>query len=171
MVMNGRINELSTIAFNSNSPHKSTTNEFGQDRDRLGASLDYPSYAKAFHIARAQDLRQHSSLLELRFLDLAKKMLRCDSWYFIYYHILDDQKILLCSFHMDDVAYEWFSYIETSDMLKTWQVFTNDLLKRFHNSKYNVPGGRLDKLRQGTIVEEFQIQFKAYSNRVTRIPD
>lgn len=37
--------------------------------------------------------------------------------YFLFYNILENQKIIIASFNMNGLAQEWFEYMEANDLL------------------------------------------------------
>lgn len=65
-----------------------------------------------------------------------------------------NQKVLMTSFHMDEVAQKWFSYLEPSNLITDWPTFAYDIHKRFDPADLALPEGKLRKLMQTSLVEE-----------------
>lgn len=109
-------------------------------------ALDCPSYTRIF-LEEGRDAIKPIRMDLLRFRSPNVK-----SWLFtakgtsyivIFYMI---KKILLASFHIDDLAQGWFTYMETSNLLTTWQQFTVELLKRFSPFSFSLLGDKLGRL-------------------------
>lgn len=55
--------------------------------------------------------------------------------------------------------------------LSTWPVFVQSLLKKFIPTTYAIPGGKLSKLTQTSIVTDFVEKFEDYSTKVVGVPN
>lgn len=74
---------------------------------------------------------------------------------------------------MEEIALEWFSWMESSDMLHEWNEFAADLLQRFSDNEFSLAGGKLSKIYQlpTESVVEYQARYETQANKVVGIPD
>lgn len=91
--------------------------------------------------------------------------------FFIFHNTPEDQKLIIASFSMQDVALKWFLWMESSNYLSTWPAFVQSLLKKFNPTTYTMPGGKLSKLVQTSSVSDYVAKYEDYSAKVVRIFD
>lgn len=110
--------------------------------------LDYPSYAHEY-LDGEQEGGKNMKFLMSRFNgENIKDWLFTTRRYFLYYKIPRNQKVLIASFHMDGVAQEWVSYMESSNLISDWTTFASDIHKRFDpNDKLIMPLPRVKCLK------------------------
>lgn len=90
--------------------------------------------------------------------------------YFIYNKVLEDQKLLIVSFHLTRIARKWFAWLEASNMLSTWPNFVDAVIKKFTKLHYQLPSGKLSKLCQVGSVTDYIEEFQEMCVRVLGIP-
>lgn len=74
------------------------------------------------------------------------------------------------SFHLDGITSKWFAWLEARNMLSTWKIFVDVVIRKFTNLHCCLHEGKLIKLCQEGFVSEYQSQFEEYT-RVLGLPD
>lgn len=72
---------------------------------------------------------------------------------------------------MDGITQEWFSYMESSNLLTNWPSFANDIHKRFDPHDDAIPGGKLSKVTQTSTVAAYQSEYEIQANKVVGFPE
>lgn len=78
--------------------------------------------------------------------------------YFTFHQTPEDR---IVAFHLDGRASTWFQWLNSQNMLSTWENFVNRLYAWFGSSRFEDPEGTLAKLTQQGTVEEYQSEFEA----------
>lgn len=86
--------------------------------------------------------------------------------YFTYYNILDNEKLMMASFHMDGEALVWFQEGEDVGVIRNWEALVQALLIKFGTPAYVDPMEALTRLRQTLTMALYKGEFKALSNRI-----
>lgn len=68
--------------------------------------------------------------------------------HFTYYNILDNEKLMMASFHMDGEALVWFQEGEDVGVIRNWEKLVQALLIKFGTPAYVDPMEALTRLRQ-----------------------
>lgn len=90
---------------------------------------------------------------------------------FFYLHRVDyATRLAVVAFHLGEEASTWYQWMERNGALQNWDVFLQDLCKRFGTSIYNDPLGRISKLTQVSTVAAFCSQFHNLMTRITGVP-
>lgn len=63
--------------------------------------------------------------------------------FFSLHHLPPQRRLSLVSFHLDGEASTWFQWMEKGGRLTSWDVFVDELRKRFGASIYDDPLGRI----------------------------
>ncbi|XP_022007185.1 uncharacterized protein LOC110906345 [Helianthus annuus] len=92
------------------------------------------------------------------------------SRYFDFYSIPDADRLTISSFYLDDVASDWYDWLQCHHLLTTWEEFTIALQKRFRSPDLEEPEGQLAKLQQTSTVSEYRNKFEEISNRLILLP-
>lgn len=72
---------------------------------------------------------------------------------------------------MDGTAPEWFSYMESSNLLSDWVTFATGIHKRFDPNDDAIPGGKLSKVTQTSTVAAYQAAYETQANKVVGLPE
>lgn len=92
------------------------------------------------------------------------------SRYFEFYSIAEKDKLTISSFYLDDVAADWFDWVQRHHQMATWDEFKTALSKRFRYTDLEEPEGLLAKLHQTSSVADYRARFEAISNRTMSLP-
>lgn len=95
-------------------------------------------------------------------------------WCFIYNKVPEDKKLLIVSFHVDGIARKWFAWlIEARNMMSTWKILVNIVVRKFTKLHYQLPGGKLSKLIQTGTIMDYQSPFEELctKSRVYELPN
>ncbi|XP_061356472.1 uncharacterized protein LOC133300905 [Gastrolobium bilobum] len=85
--------------------------------------------------------------------------------YFDYYHIPDNERVLLASFNLDKLASSWFHGLFNDGLLPNWPALFTAMQRRFGPSEFEDPAVSLANLRQQTTVSDFQANFEIIASR------
>lgn len=91
--------------------------------------------------------------------------------YYDYYHTTDFDRLQLVGLLIDHPASDWFRYYQQSNGGATWQAFLRDVRQRFDPHFYEDYVGLLAKLQQKSTVLDYQTEFEALLNKVTRLSE
>jgi hypothetical protein len=89
--------------------------------------------------------------------------------YFHYYQILEPEKVMHASYHLDEEALVWFQDCEHE--LHGWNDFVRAIQIRFGPASYDDPMELLTKLKQTHNIVAYKSQFESTSNRVRDLSD
>jgi hypothetical protein len=89
--------------------------------------------------------------------------------YFHYYQVLEPEKVMHASYHLDEEALVWFQDCEHE--LHGWNDFVRAIQIRFGPASYDDPMELLTKLKQTHNIAAYKIQFESTSNRVRDLSD
>uniref|UniRef100_A0A2N9HZP8 Retrotransposon gag domain-containing protein n=1 Tax=Fagus sylvatica TaxID=28930 RepID=A0A2N9HZP8_FAGSY len=89
--------------------------------------------------------------------------------YFHYYQILEPEKVMHASYHLDEEALVWFQDCEHE--LHGWNDFVRAIQIRFGPASYDDPMELLTKLKQTHNIAAYKSQFESTSNRVRDLSD
>lgn len=94
--------------------------------------------------------------------------------FFRYQNTLEDQCVLLASFHMDREANQWLQWLQRTykadHCVITWDVFEQELLARFGPIEYEGFDEALSKIEQTGSLRDYQCEFECLANRVVGWP-
>lgn len=91
--------------------------------------------------------------------------------YFVFYSIYSAHQLSLASFYLDGEVLKWYRWLVRNKQLVDWPHFAKKLCQRFCKQNLEGPKGRLAKLRQQSIVAEYQARFEAISNEIGDISE
>jgi hypothetical protein len=91
--------------------------------------------------------------------------------FFNYFETLEDRKLEIASFHMEREALTWYYWLKESSPMTKWGDFLEALRTRFGPLAYEDPVGLFTKLRQTRSVEDYQIDFKILSNKISGVSE
>lgn len=63
------------------------------------------------------------------------------------------------------------AWMEASNFLSDWKSFVVALMRKFDTMHYTLPRGRLSKLLQMGIVEDYMFKFEEMNTKVLGLPD
>jgi hypothetical protein len=89
--------------------------------------------------------------------------------YFHYYQVLEPEKVMHASYHLDEEALVWFQDCEHE--LHGWNDFVRAIQIRFGPASYDDPMELLTKLKQTHNIAAYKSQFESTSNRVRDLSD
>uniref|UniRef100_A0A2N9FEI3 Reverse transcriptase n=1 Tax=Fagus sylvatica TaxID=28930 RepID=A0A2N9FEI3_FAGSY len=89
--------------------------------------------------------------------------------YFHYYQVLEPEKVMHASYHLDEEALVWFQDCEHE--LHGWNDFVRAIQIRFGPASYDDPMELLTKLKQTHNIAAYKSQFESTSNRVRELSD
>uniref|UniRef100_A0A2N9EN79 Ty3 transposon capsid-like protein domain-containing protein n=1 Tax=Fagus sylvatica TaxID=28930 RepID=A0A2N9EN79_FAGSY len=89
--------------------------------------------------------------------------------YFHYYQVLEPEKVMHASYHLDEEALVWFQDCEHE--LHGWNDFVRAIQIRFGPASYDDPMELLTKLKQTHSIAAYKSQFELTSNRVRDLSD
>uniref|UniRef100_A0A2N9GXV5 Ty3 transposon capsid-like protein domain-containing protein n=1 Tax=Fagus sylvatica TaxID=28930 RepID=A0A2N9GXV5_FAGSY len=89
--------------------------------------------------------------------------------YFHYYQVLESEKVMHASYHLDEEALVWFQDCEHE--LHGWNDFVRAIQIRFGPASYDDPMELLTKLKQTHNIAAYKSQFESTSNRVRDLSD
>jgi hypothetical protein len=89
--------------------------------------------------------------------------------YFHYYQVLEPEKVMHASYHVDEEALVWFQDCEHE--LHGWNDFVRAIQIRFGSASYDDPMELLTKLKQTHNIAAYKSQFESTSNRVRDLSD
>ena len=84
--------------------------------------------------------------------------------FFLHQQTPGSQNLLMTSFHLERKALQWFSWMEKSNAIASWDDFSHRLLTQFGPSPYDDPIALLTKMRQTPTNEQYQTQFEELAN-------
>ena len=91
--------------------------------------------------------------------------------YFEFQNIEANRRVQLASFHLTNVALQWYRwYTKTRGQLR-WHEFVTTLLHRFGPTDYEDPSEALSRLKQTTTVNAYQEAFEKLSHKVDGLPE
>jgi hypothetical protein len=90
--------------------------------------------------------------------------------YFNFYSIVENDRLTIASFYLDDEAADWFDWMSRNDRFVDWSNFTAALIQRFRAKDLESPEGLLAKLTQTSTVADYRHQFEEISNRSMVLP-
>ena len=67
--------------------------------------------------------------------------------FFAYYNILEHQKVLMASYHMEGEALIWFQDVENFGLFTDWEAFVKAMYARFGATSYDDPMESLIRLK------------------------
>lgn len=87
--------------------------------------------------------------------------------FFKFNQIVETEKIMLASYHMERESLQGFQWFEKSRGVVVWAEFVEALCTRFRLTTYEDYMGELPKLQQGSMqsIRDHQVQFKMLANR------
>lgn len=139
---------------------------------QTGVDLDSPQYASNILYDNNYYPAKHIKVGMPRFNGInAEHWLFAVCRYFIFNKVLEEQKLLIASFHLDGIARTWFAWTEASNQLTTCKNFVEALVRKFTTYNYCQLGRKLSKLCQEGIVVEYQGKFVELCTRVLGLPD
>lgn len=89
--------------------------------------------------------------------------------FFSLHRLPPDTRLAVVAFHLDGEASTWYQWMEKSGVLTCWDVFLQELRKRFGASIYDDPLGRISKLVQSGTVAKFRAEFEELMTRITGV--
>nr|GEZ25131.1 transposon Ty3-G Gag-Pol polyprotein [Tanacetum cinerariifolium] len=90
--------------------------------------------------------------------------------YFDFQKVASEDQVQLASFHLDDIALQWYRWHTKTRGPLTWQEFTKALITRFGPTDYDDALEALHRLKQVTTIVAYQESFERLSNRVDGLP-
>ena len=84
--------------------------------------------------------------------------------YFGYYQTPNAERLMIASFHMDQVALIWFQEAEEVGVFFDWESLVQALHVRFGSTAYDDPMKVLTRLRQTSTVALYKSWFEAVSD-------
>jgi len=91
--------------------------------------------------------------------------------YFEFQNIEAPQRVQLASFHLSNVALQWFRWYTKNRVQLRWNEFVKALLHRFGPTDYEDPSEALSRLKQTTTVNAYQEAFEKLSHKVDDLPE
>jgi hypothetical protein len=85
--------------------------------------------------------------------------------FFHFQGTLEASRVDIASIHLEGEAVQWYNWFEASHGRPTWATFVEGLLVRFGPSTFEDVDGELAKIRQTSLVSEYQSQFEHLANR------
>ena len=79
--------------------------------------------------------------------------------FFQFYNTLEDQKVLISSFHLEGSALISFKWMHSNGFIESWKGFLKAINLRFVSSLYEDHIGVLSKLQKTTSVIDYQAKF------------
>lgn len=89
---------------------------------------------------------------------------------FEYQGTLEEERITVMSFYLDDPALSWYQWMFRNGFITSWSRFLQALDSSFSPSFYDDPKGALFKLYQHRLVNDYLAEFECLVNRVIRLP-
>ena len=90
--------------------------------------------------------------------------------FFYYQETLDDQRVVLASFHLEGEANQWWQWLrrayQEEGRLVTWETFEEELWARFGPTESEDFDEALSRVKQTGSLREYQKEFKRLGNRV-----
>jgi len=145
------------------------------DRDDNPFATGAHSHDRPSTSAQSQLERSHTTL-KLNFPTYAGEGDDPTGWifkaeqYFEFQNIEANRRVQLASFHLTNVALQWYRwYTKTRGQLR-WHEFVTALLHRFGPTDYEDPSEALSRLKQTTTVNAYQEAFEKLSHKVDGLP-
>jgi hypothetical protein len=91
--------------------------------------------------------------------------------YIEFQNIEAPQRVQLASFHLSNVALQWFRWYTKNRGQLRWNEFVKALLHRFGPTDYEDPSEALSRLKQTTTVNAYQEAFEKLSHKVDDLPE
>lgn len=91
--------------------------------------------------------------------------------FFSLHRLPAETRMTVVAFHLDGEASTWFQWMEKGGRLSNWDVFIQELRKRFGASIYDDPLGRISKLVQTGTVATFRAEFEELMTRITGVAE
>ncbi|KAH9783665.1 hypothetical protein KPL71_009410 [Citrus sinensis] len=89
--------------------------------------------------------------------------------FFYYQETLDDQRVVLASFHLEGEANQWWQWLrrayQEEGRLVTWETFEEELWARFGPTESEDFDEALSRVKQTGSLREYQKEFKRLGNR------
>nr|TKS02112.1 hypothetical protein D5086_0000166350 [Populus alba] len=146
------------------------------DRDDNPFATGAHSHDRPSTPAQSQLERSHTTL-KLNFPTYAGEGDDPTGWifkaeqYFEFQNIEANRRVQLASFHLTNVALQWYRwYTKTRGQLR-WHEFVMALLHRFGPTDYEDPSEALSRLKQTTTVNAYQEAFEKLSHKVDGLPE
>ncbi|XP_055960653.1 transposon Tf2-1 polyprotein [Mercurialis annua] len=92
----------------------------------------------------------------------------CDN-FFLHQHTIDEDKVILASFHLEGDAQLWFLKLQRDRPNISWDNFKVQCQLRFGPPIRSSKLGELSKLKQSSTVEDYQRQFERLSAQTTTL--
>jgi hypothetical protein len=91
--------------------------------------------------------------------------------YFEFQNIDAPQQVQLASFHLSNVALQWYRWYNKNRGQLRWTEFVKALLHRFGPTDYEDSSEALSRLKQTTTVNAYQEAFEKLSHKVDDLPE
>lgn len=88
------------------------------------------------------------------------------TWYFEFHQTAPNQRLLMASYHLEDVALIWYKDAVDGRQFSGWDSFVKALLLRFGPTAYDNLMESLTRLKHTSSVVASKTQFESLSNRL-----
>ena len=95
---------------------------------------------------------------------------KCEA-YFRQHRTMAEERVLMASYHLDDVAQLWFTQLQDDDGTPSWGTFKDLLNLRFGPPLRSAPMFELAECRRTGTVEEYSNRFQALLPRAGRLEE
>nr|XP_028962731.1 uncharacterized protein LOC108171913 [Malus domestica] len=87
--------------------------------------------------------------------------------FFTFYNILEHQRVLTASFHLEGEALQWFQWMDCLTSTPDWLAFTKVFCREFGPNEFKDSAEALFKLRQTGTLRDYVVEFRRLANRTT----
>nr|GLL21343.1 uncharacterized protein LOC112097934 [Ipomoea trifida] len=91
--------------------------------------------------------------------------------FFEYHNVPPGQRLSRVAFMVHGEALEWFRWMKSNSLLRSWDDFLEQVKLRFDPLYFEDFTGRLSKLQQITTVAAYRAEYEKILNKVTNVPE